>query len=245
MDLHYRKGWEDRMTSGDVVNVVDATLATTVIINGLRRKGLSIEYGVDFGVLERIKETLGAGVSEHFSQSHNTFFAGEAFWLCISDDAGNPIATHAVKVQNLGNERLDSFIQRYWPQIYGQDSALEVRFGERQRGFLQDITGTVAYAGELFVSDSARKLRIADLLCKYAQICAVLQWDIEFYYAFMEPRSVAKGLGTMGGFVRQHRMVPEPNSPVSQARGDFWFVGCSRSDIGDSIYDLKHSGLAE
>lgn len=233
------------MPTDDAVNVVDATLATTVLINALKQKGLTVRYGVDFGALAEIKAALGANVSEHFSQEQNTFFAGEAFWLCIYDDSGEPIATHAVKVQHLGAEKLDSFIQRYWPQIYGPDSELEVRFADRQRGFLQDISGTVAYGGELFVSDPARKHRIADLLCKYAQICAVLQWDITFYYAFMEPRSVAKGLGTLGGFVRQHRMIPEPNSEVSRARGDFWFVGCSRSDIGDLIYDLKHQGLSE
>lgn len=233
------------MPADDALNVVDATLATTVLINGLRQKGLSIQYGVDFGELAKIKAALGANVSEHFSHEQNTFFAGEAFWLSISDGSGEPIATHAVKVQHLGSEKLDSFIQRYWPQIYGTEPELEVRFADRQRGFLQDISGTVAYGGELFVSDPARKHRIADLLCKYAQICAVLQWDIAFYYAFMEPRSVAKGLGTLGGFVRQHRMVPQPNSAVSRERGDFWFVGCSRSDIGDLIYDLKHSGLSE
>ncbi len=227
------------------INVVDATMATTVVINGLRHKGLSIRYGIDFGELADIKATLGADVSEHFSQDRNTFFAGDAFWLCIVDEDEKPIATHAVKVQHLGAETLDSFIQRYWPQIYGAGSELEVRFAERQRGFLRDISGTVAYAGELFVADSGRRLRIADLLCKYAQICAVLQWEVEYYYAFMEPRSVAKGLGTLGGFVRQHRMVPQSNSPLSHARGDFWFVGCTRSDISDLIYDLKHSGLAE
>lgn len=233
------------MSIDDAINVVDATLATTVVINGLRQKGLFIRYGVDFGELADIKATLGSDVSEHFSQKQNTFFAGEAFWLCVSEKNGDPVATHAVKVQHLGAEKLDSFIQRYWPQIYGAGTELEVRFAERQRAFLQEISGTVAYAGELFVADSARKHHIADLLCKYAQICAVLQWEIEFYYAFMEPRSIAKGLGTLGGFVRQHRMVPQQQSALSHARGDFWFVGCSRSDIGDLIYDLKHSGLEE
>lgn len=232
------------MMMDHAVNVVDATLATTVVINGLRQKGLSIHYGVDFGELSKIKTSMGAQVSEHFSQERNTFFAGDAFWLCIADDANEPIATHAVKVQHLGAETLDSFIQRYWPQIYGTGSELEVRFAERQRGFLRDIRGTVAYAGELFVADAGRRLRIADLLCKYAQICAVLQWDLEYYYAFMEPRSVAKGLGTLGGFVRQHRMVPQVTSQRSFERGDFWFVGCTRSDISDLIYDLKQSDLA-
>ena len=86
------------MAMDHATNVVDATLATTVVINGLRQKGLSVRYGIDFGELAEIKASLGAEVSEHFSHDRNTFFAGEAFWLYISGEAGNPVATHAVKV---------------------------------------------------------------------------------------------------------------------------------------------------
>lgn len=117
----------------------------------LEARGYTIKIVQDFSAIPDLMARLGGRCSPPLDPRRNLFTKTNALWLFVFQD-GEPVIGGGVRVDDLGDEDLGSFIQRSLPLTFNVQAE-----PHPHRIFEGRISGRVAYFGDLKAS-TARAL---------------------------------------------------------------------------------------
>jgi len=197
----------------------------------LNQCGLEVVVEQDFEAVP----TLATGTGRHyqlptFDVTRVDHTHRSAFWLFLKrDDAF--IGSAAAILQDLGGENASSFLRRVAKNQYPNPNGPAV---SRVAAPLdQKMRGRLAYIGELSFADSDRGSRSTlSAFMRLLQVLALLEWDVDWTYAFIPNRHVNVQLQKLYGFTQflpnaQHWIDPVPEKRSSSE----WWVGAPRDEL--------------
>lgn len=164
-----------------------------------------MEYGGDFARLENLlSESDKGGLTEHFSTALNTYTPENAFWLRAVGDQGDTVAVGAIRLDRLGVETLDVHLKKYWRRCYPDKTGEGVRVADRQPHFLREISGDVAYLGDLWVKREHQRKKIHEWFSPLAMVVTLQRWNPDWMYCWIRPSAWSKRYPLAYGFSTVH-----------------------------------------
>lgn len=171
----------------------------------LLQQGLSIEYGADFDLFESLlSDTEKVRLTEHFRIDLNTYSPANAFWVRVINSSMETVAVCAARLDLLGTETLDVHLAKYWKRCYSGKGAESLRLAQRQPRFMREVSGSVAYFGELWVSPDWRGQGIHASLAPLAMTVALQKWNPDWMYCWVRPSAWSKRHPLAYGFSAVH-----------------------------------------
>lgn len=205
--------------------------AAAYYINRLAAKGVEVEYFCDFQKLPEVaREVDRAFQQPAFDVTRIDPTVDMAFWLFMVVD-GKRIGGVAALKQVLGRESYESYIKRIFQGQYGVGVTPLVL--EVAQPLNEKLSGTLAYIGELSVLRSHQNDRERQsLFLRLVQLLALLRWDVDWVYAFMDDRHVKARKDRVYGFTQMLQRPHVWSGVVPENRyKDEWWVGTPRSDL--------------
>lgn len=178
-------------------------------ISGIERKineiGFAMQYGADFSDLEKLlSDTDKKNLTEHFRTALNTYTPETAFWLRAVGEGDKTIAVGAIRLDRLGRQTLDDHIRKYWHRCYPDVLGIGVKAADRQPRFLREISGNVAYLGDLWVAREHQRKRIHEWFSPLAMLITLQKWDPDWMYCWVRPDAWSKRYPLAYGFTSVH-----------------------------------------
>lgn len=179
------------------------------VIVGLEGKigslDLSVEYGTDFAWLESsLKHEGKQKLTEHFQTELNTYTPQIAMWLRVCDTDQNTVACIAARVDELGSENLAEHVSKYWRRCYPGVSDGQALAAKHQPRFLSEISGRVAYLGDLWVAREHQRKKLHNWLTPLAMTIALQRWRPDWIYCWIRPSHWSKRYPMAYGFSAVH-----------------------------------------
>lgn len=183
--------------------------AAARVIHGLETKlfeiGVRVEYGTDFALLEHLlRKTSKERLTEHFSTALNTYTPANAYWLRAYSEDGETVAVGAVRLDDLGTMSLGKYIANYWHRCYPDAAGDGARASRHQPRFLSEVSGRVAYLGDLWVARLWQRKRIHEHLTPLAVVVTLQKWDPDWLYCWIRPGAWSKRYPMAYGFSAVH-----------------------------------------
>ncbi|MEJ8474481.1 hypothetical protein [Roseibium algae] len=181
------------------------------VINGLESRlyglGYKVEYGAEFRKLEDdLAETDKKALTEHFRMALNTYTPDTAFWVKVVDEDSRIIAVIAARVDQLGSQNLGEYIRNYWWRCYPDKMQNGVAAAPVQPRFLSEISGKVAYLGDLWVARDHQRKKIHEWLTPLTMFVALQKWHPDWIYCWVRPSAWNKRYPLAYGFSAVHPM---------------------------------------
>lgn len=210
--------------------------AWSLLKKQLHESGFSLRRGVCFEELEANITCSGKPVlTEHFSTEKNTYTPGQAFWISVETFDGRIVGRVAARLDDLGDQTLVDYWRRYWRRCYPAQAGGQAEMAQDQPRYASNISGRVAYVGDLYVEKAFRGKGVGAALVKIVQIDALDEWMPNYLYGWMTPEHAQSGLLLAYGFRAVHeggiRWLKEPGT----IGGNLVFVGNDREDLADLI----------
>lgn len=170
----------------------------------LRAIGVQVEFGLDFEHLEECLEGLEKDkLTEHFRSDLNTYTPQNAFYIKALN-GGELVALIAARFDDLGQQTLDVHLTKYWRRCYPGKAGPKVELAKQQPRFMREISGRVAYLGELWVKPEWRGKRIHEYLVPLTTATAMQRWDPHWMYCWIRPVMWGKDYARAYGFSAVH-----------------------------------------
>ena len=212
------------------------SLDTSVIIGRcaerFRELGLIVRQSNDFSRIEPLTEEIGKPyLTPQLSPNWQEFTEENAFWLLADDFDGSPVAMMGVRFDQLGGEALSDYWLRQLTRLHGEQkkSPIDARhFPPAAR----KMRGNIVYFGDLFIKPTGRgaprfPLRAFSLM---AYSLAMLQWEVDWFYAFATDKHVKQGVQSQYMMVRTYPFVHYWDEPKPQRTDTDWMICMDRED---------------
>ena len=209
-------------------------------IAGIERKineiGFAMQYGGDFADLERhLSKTGKLGLTEHFSTALNTYSPETAFWLRAVDELGQTAAVGAIRLDRLGRQTLDEHIGKYWQRCYPDSLGEGVKAARKQPRFMREISGNVAYLGDLWVAREHQRKKIHEWFSPLAMLITLQKWDPDWMYCWVRPSAWSKRYPLAYGFTSVHPLGIQWETEPSTIDSDLVMAVNKRSHALDWV----------
>lgn len=169
--------------------------------------GLNISQHHDFHLLRKVcsdrdlKENKSFSLTEPFSVEYFDLSPETAFWIAVSDDQERVVSVQAARLDTLGRRSLAEHWrtqqQRIYVAPYENDRP---ELGDNHCPAAFEISGDVAYHGNMWLSSDWKGKKLGQPLCRLGQLIAYLKWDLDYIYCFIETALVAKGFAAHQGY---------------------------------------------
>lgn len=196
----------------------------------LRDYGFTIEPVTRFEDVPDLAARTGRSFQmPAFSIPRADLTENSAFWLFLKLE-GEYIGGAAAMLQNIGSERLDSYLNRtmnhHFPHASGKTIA-------DMAGPLSEYSGKLAYIGELHFHKSYRgKREVLKSFMRLFHVLTLLEWNQDWIYAFIPERHMMVRLDLVYGFARTLEKAQIWSQPGPELRASCeWFVAASRSEL--------------
>lgn len=154
------------------------------LISKCKKLGFDVRYSNDFKFLKECSHTIGAPVTPHFDVDKGDLLRADTFWLGAFKK-NRCAGMVACKRQTLGDETLESYIRRRWPNLYKAKENKEYSLGATQQRQLRQVTGNLIYNGEFRVLEKYRKTGLGMALWGVARIVSFTKWpETNWSYLF-------------------------------------------------------------
>ncbi len=206
----------------------------------MQQMGLEVVPSTDFAALEEAVRQMSPKrdweLTPHFSTRENTFTTQEAFWIGVWFE-NRCVGVVASKLQSTGEEKLGSYIMRYWNRVYREGSSVDFEFGDWQKQTLSDYCGDIIYSGEFRVHPDYQGMRFAESMAMFLRVYSFLRWEnASLFYIFMEDENARRG--SLASRVQMTVQIPDAlNWRVvpSQAKSDYWFCAMEKGHYCDFV----------
>lgn len=208
-------------------------------------KGVRLEMHRDFEQLEAmLNVSAEKKLTEHFRRSLNTHSPPQAFWLGGFNNAGEIVGLAAARLDQLGSWSLSRYWQEYWPRCYPSEDKKPVSLADKQYEFSNKVTGDTAYLGEMWINPSHPEKDVARSFSRALLLLSLLEWNCEWYYAWVRPAFLERGFAVKCGFARVHPGIRWQRGP-STIDQDLKVMLNHRSDSVDLVDLLSFELLGE
>jgi len=173
----------------------------------LHGEGLRIRFRQDFAALQKITEANPDRdeLSPMFDPRYCDIGPGKGFWIEGLCPSGEIAHVQAVRFDDLGETPL----RQHWMnnrELYGPpgvDVDLQAScFASAPASEM--IRGRVCYHGELWIREDYRGLRLSSKLANLAMLLALVQFDPDYLYCLIPPKTVRTGLSIRNGYLHLH-----------------------------------------
>jgi len=188
---------------------LSAARAITICEEELRESGLSVFISTDFKAYNELRSGDGwPKASAFFDSTLNDFLPHSGFWIgAKSVDSQKIVITQAIRVDDLGSSSLRDLWKIQLARWYGNDiSAITI---ENQTPILDEISGVVAYHGDLFVQEGFRGGGVAAVAARYAMACAAIRWRLDWVYGLQVKPVLLSGFGIREGYLNWQPLFDE------------------------------------
>jgi len=176
-------------------------------------------------------------LTEYLSPLKNDFFQTNCFWLIFNDQNGQPGGLIGCRMDDSGEEPLSSYACRKLRNIFPEESDIPVQ-PDRLPRIADEIKGRVVYCGDLYLSRAFRTTnrRVLRIIVVLVYCVIFLKWkDLDWIYAFMRDRDVARGAAWLYQFPRNYPMAHSWTKPPSDQTGENWLAAMSRLELMDML----------
>jgi len=199
--------------------------ASSKYLDFLAARGLDVEVVTDLESVPRLACEVGRDYQlPTFSIDRMDHTESTAFWMFLKRGTER-IAGAAAILQDIGQENFDGYLRRVARRQYPNPSGEAVDRIARPLG--DQVSGRLAYIGELSVDPNERGRR--DNLAAFMrllQALVVLEWGVDWTYAFVPARHVRGDLDRLYGFTVSIPNAQRWRDPVPERRASTeWFVG--------------------
>ena len=210
--------------------------------DGLEMSGLSARQVLDYeGGARAMKEAGKPKFSAAWMDPSRSFIQkSDAHWILLyaGEDCVGGIAARRMHIDGEG---LSSHMAREADFFYGSGTLVR----NAPSKLVDQISGKVGYLGELFIArgENAQRSNVKFLVL-IAQVIAFQRWRLDWTYAFIMQRDVARGQADQYGFSRTVN-APQVWKEGQQERSvRECLVASSREDLGHFVdnYEFLLSG---
>ena len=215
---------------------IPCPLTTARFISDIDRQlaelGLTVICSTDFGEFDEVCSGLSGKdeASEYFSPRFFEITPRDGLWLRALDEAGATVHVQAMRV-----DRLDGMtLAEHWRQRFRR------LFEERQQGvtwdgttspIAEEITGTVVYHGDMYVSRDLPQKGLSGPLAHVALGLALSKWEPDYVYGFVDYRYVRHGLTIREGYTHTQRFCAGWINAPEGIQADESIVWMTRDDL--------------
>lgn len=210
----------------------------------LESAGYGFDVSTDFKSVPEVANLAGRSFQmPTFDPRRIDHTEGTAFWAFLTKD-GQPVATVATLKQELGSERFDKFAMRTASAQFCQGERPAIEWIAPELTAM--LQGSLAYIGELTVrKDHRGKRSVLKAFMRLVQSLILMEWPVDWTYAFIPSRHVEVGLAPLYGFVRS---LPDPQhwvpSVTDLRASSEWFVGSTRGELNHLfLSDLRRNDI--
>lgn len=216
------------------ISELQLSLLLTDAMADLHDQGIFIRQTSDFddvfALAERIEKPY---FTQFLSPKENDFFESNGMWLTFHDADQSPLGIVGARMDDTGAQSLAEFYRQRKrkrdPKRFDQHClvALQPAFAER-------IRGKIVYEGDFFLTRRASKtgLRHLQKITFILHVICRLHWpDLDWFYAFLRDRDVARGAAAAYGFTQQHAMANSWTVDPAEASFEHTLVGMAREDF--------------
>lgn len=173
----------------------------------LHDQQMTVTIGHDFNEYDQI---VSAGrsrqpVSLPFRSELHNLSKSNAFWICGHTQDGRLAHTQAVRLVDVGEASLGSFLRRSFRQFPPSGVALDMAGSRYQAGpGARRIRGRLCYHGEMWLDEEAGNYRgrgLSSVLSRMGFAIALRDLNPDFIFAFMVRGVAFKGLAERAGFM--------------------------------------------
>ncbi|MEL7464585.1 MAG: hypothetical protein AAFN79_10995 [Pseudomonadota bacterium] len=162
----------------------------------LAEVGMTLELSRDFkaiqGLAGKIKKPY---FTKELSHAFNDFTPQNGFWMIMRDkDNGKPVGVLGARMDDLRATDVLSFMLDQATRLHSPDETPAFQ-ADHYPPVIDRMGGRIVYVGDFFVVDKHRGLEKFDkrALVFYVYICAAIQWDFDWLYAFIRRPHAEKG----------------------------------------------------
>lgn len=219
------------------INELEQARIAGLCLRRLRATGVEIEQTTDFGrVVETAKQMGKPYFTKQLHPDYNDFTESDAFFLLLKDTLGEfgvrDVGMLGVRCENMRPGEFASFFQRHMTRLYGKGEIEPLKPGNLPPVF-HDISGRVAYIGDLFITKPHRGEKGVDKrsLLLLAFVLSNMRWSFDWLYSFVREGDAEKGRFAMYCFTRTYLCGLLWDDPPDE-RNDSDYLGCvSREDF--------------
>jgi hypothetical protein len=197
----------------------------------LDSQGLEVEAVQDFEAVPTLVQSTGRHYQlPAFDIRRVDHTRRSTFWL-FAKRGDVTIGGAAAMLQDLGDEDAGLFLQRIATGQYPNPNGPAISRIAPPIG--QKMSGRIAYIGELSFADNSRGSRqTLSAFMRLLQVLDLLEWDVDWTYAFIPDRHVNAQLHKVYGFTQILPNAQTWNVPVPEKRSsEEWWVGAPRSEL--------------
>jgi len=214
------------------------------LISNLERLGLTHSLSDDFPAYQdewrELLRSDGEDLSEEPSRLFNNGWVdldeGEFRYLTVRD-GDRPVAIQAIRLDVVAKSAarlLDQVYRRLF--CSGSQQVLE------HAQIVYEMKGKLVYHGSIHTIKDYRGKRIASIGTRIIHLVAMLDWDPDYIYGFVEQKLVSKGYHYQIGYNRADPFGTIYSSPPATIEGDDWIVWMDRVaslQSMDALYRLR------
>lgn len=213
------------------MNALLLAKAASKYLRYLEGAGYAVEMSTDFeGVVSAAAETGRNHQLPTFCVERVDHTETSAFWLFLTLD-GARVAGVAAILQDIGRENFASYLRRVARHQYPNPSGEAISVVASPLG--DEVGGRLAYIGELSVRRDRRgRHKELAAFMRLLQVMVLLEWGVEWTYAFVPDTHMRAQLARQYGFSRYYPKAQTWVTPVPELRScTEWFVGAKCSDL--------------
>ena len=173
----------------------------------LHEQKMIVTVGYDFNEYKRIvsEGRPHQPVSLPFRAEMHNLSKDNAFWICGHTEHGQLAHTQAVRLVNVGEQSLGSYMRRSFRQFPPAGVPLDMAASRYRAGpGAKRIKGRLCYHGEMWLDESAGNYRgrgLSSVLSRMGFALALRDLNPDFIFAFMVGSVAFKGLVERAGFM--------------------------------------------
>lgn len=213
------------------MNKLDLIKAASFYLGELAGEGIEVEACTDFERVPELAELAGREYQLPTFQVHRVDpTEGRFFWLFMRME-GQLIGGAAAQLQELGKEKFTDFSTRMARHQYPTSGGETLTYVSEILD--TKLNGRLAYIGELALIDSAkgRQKRVGTFL-KFLQVLVLLEWDVDWVYAYIPDRHKQARLDHAYGFTQSLPRAQVWREPVPNKRSSSeWWVGAPSVEL--------------
>ena len=212
------------MVNGAKLNSLQLAIVASKCLKALEKHGISLEFRTDFEQVANIGLGLGKPyLTPKMSPLFHDLARGSCFWLVMVKD-GLPVGSIGVRFEDIGDEEFDRYLMRTGNRHYPVPDRETI---EKVAKPLRDVSGKLAYFGELVVSDrSGRRTDVLGWFLLFAHVQTLINWpDVDWIYAFVSKAHGVRGQAARYWFTRQIPFAQTWSCPPEERGSEEWFFG--------------------
>lgn len=165
---------------------LDACVSAASLVNEIGMAGLKVRQISDLSEARRLLDVMGALNSDNksngpyvtkFLDPHkNILTRDQSFWLFLFDENDVPVGKMATRIDRLREESLHNFMVRAVHALH--PDCADPPSPDRIPSFANEISGSVAYCGDLYMSDAARLRGQVPAFIRLNYLLMLMEWGV-------------------------------------------------------------------